>query len=86
MAGRARDVLDILLIELLGRLDVKKVRSAAEQVFEERATHTFPPTVQIVEEWKPELEVLAKELGYPTTSATEIEASFRVFVESLAKA
>jgi hypothetical protein len=45
-AGCARDVLDILLIELLGKLDVKRVRAAAEQVFEERATHAFPPTVQ----------------------------------------
>ena len=85
-AGRARDVLDILLIELLGKLDVKKVRAAAEQVFEERATHAFPPTVQIAAEWKPELEVLAKELGYPATLATEIESRFGVFVDLLAKA
>lgn len=63
-AGRARDVLDILLIDLLDKLDVKAVRAAAEQVFAERATHDFPPTVQIAAEWQPELEVLAKELGY----------------------
>jgi hypothetical protein len=61
------------LIDMLGKLDAKKVRAAAEQVFEERATHAFPPTVKIAAEWKPELEVLAKELGYSTTSATEIE-------------
>jgi hypothetical protein len=29
---------------------------------------------------------MAKELGYPSTSATEIEARFRTFVELLAKA
>jgi hypothetical protein len=85
-AGRARDVLDILLIDMLGRLDAKKVRAAAELVFEERATHAFPPTVQIAGEWKPELEVLAKELGYSTTSATEIESRFGTFVNLLAKA
>jgi len=85
-AGRARDVLDILLIDLLGKLDVKAVRAAAEQVFAERATHDFPPTLQIAEDWQPELEVLAKELGYSTTSATEIESRFRVFVDLLAKA
>ena len=85
-AGRARDVLDILLIDMLGKLDAKKVRAAAEQVFEERATHAFPPNVQIAAEWKPELEVLAKELGYSTTSATEIESRFEVFVDLLAKA
>ena len=84
-AGRARDVLDILLIDMLGKLDAKKVRAAAEQVFEERATHAFPPTVQIAAEWQPELEVLAKDLGYPMTSATEIEARFRAFVVLLAR-
>jgi Nucleotidyl transferase AbiEii toxin, Type IV TA system len=84
--GRARDVLDILLIDLLGKLDVNAVRAAARQVFSERATHEFPPTVQIVEEWRSELEVLAEELCYPTTSAIEIEARFRAFVDSLAQA
>jgi hypothetical protein len=44
---------------MLGKLDAKKVRAAAEQVFKERATHAFPLTVQIAAEWKPELEVLA---------------------------
>jgi hypothetical protein len=75
-AGRARDVLDILLIDLLGKLDVKAVRAAAQQVFSERATHEFPPIIQIAAEWQPELEVLA----------TEIEARFRAFVELLAQA
>jgi len=70
----------------LGKLDVKAVRAAAEGVFAERATHDSPPTVKIAAEWKPELEVLAKELGYPTTSASEIEARFRSFVGLLAKA
>ncbi|MEO8737097.1 MAG: hypothetical protein ABI380_11205, partial [Edaphobacter sp.] len=41
------------------------VRVAADGVFAERATHAFPPTVQIAAKWQPELEVLAKELGYP---------------------
>ena len=55
-------------------------------MFEERATHDFPPTFQIAAEWKAELEVLAKELGYSTTSATEIESRFRGFVDWMAKA
>jgi hypothetical protein len=84
--GRARDVLDILLIDLLGKLDVRAVRAAAEHVFIQRATHGFPPPIQIPAEWKPELEVLAKELGYPATSAAEIEARFRTFVDMVANA
>jgi hypothetical protein len=82
--GRARDVLDILLIDLLGKLDITAVRAAAEQAFAQRATHDFPPSIRIPAEWQPELEVLAKELGYPSTSALEIEARFRAFVDGMA--
>jgi hypothetical protein len=84
--GRARDVLDILLIDLLGKLDVTAVRAAAEQVFAQRATHDFPPVIRIPAEWQPELEALAKELGYPAVSAVEIEARFRTFVDVVARA
>jgi hypothetical protein len=73
----ARDVLDILSIDMLGKLNVKKVGAAAERVFEEPATRAFSPTVQIAGQCKPELELLAKELGYSTTSTTEIEVTLR---------
>lgn len=81
--GRARDVLDILLIELLGKLDVPAVRDAAKKVFAARATHAFPPAIQIPNEWRLELEALARDLGYPVSSATEIEVRFRDFVVRL---
>ena len=84
--GRARDVLDILLIDMLGRLDMTAVRAAAEEVFAQRATHDFPPVFHIPPEWQPELEVLARELGYPASSAAEIEARFRTFVGSVTSA
>jgi hypothetical protein len=84
--GRARDVLDILLIDLLGKIDLMAVRAATQHVFAQRATHDFPPVVQIPAEWKPELEALAKELGYPATSAEEIEARFRNCVNKIASA
>lgn len=84
--GRARDVLDILLIDLLGKTNAVAVRAAAELVFEQRATHRFPPQIKLPEDWKPELEALAKELGYPATAAAEIELRFRNLVDSIAKA
>jgi hypothetical protein len=84
--GRARDVLDILLIDTLAKLDVKTVRAAAEQVFAQRATHEFPPSTRIPIEWKPELESLALDLGYPATSAAEIEARFGAFVDRISNA
>jgi hypothetical protein len=84
--GRARDVLDILLIDLLGKMDAIAVRVSAEHVFSQRATHNFPPVIEIPADWKPELEALAKELGYPATSAPEIETRFRICVDRTASA
>jgi hypothetical protein len=84
--GRARDILDILLIDLLGKLDYAMVRAAAEAVFAERATHAFPPDTAIPPGWRAEVQSLAKELGYPMTDPDEIELKFRTIVQSIAKA
>jgi len=82
-AGRARDVLDILLVETLGSLDYHRVFAAARQVFFERATHSFPPAFKLPAEWRPELESLAVQLGFPQTSADEIEDQFLKILERL---
>ncbi len=84
--GRARDVLDVLLMELLGKLDYAKVRTAAEAVFTQRAMHTFPPNTAIPASWRAELQALAKELGYPVTDPDEIELRFRTIVQKIEKA
>jgi hypothetical protein len=84
--GRARDILDILLMDLLGKLDYAKVRVAAEAVFVQRATHTFPPSTAIPPSWRAELQTLAKELGYPVTDPDEIELKFRTIVQTIEKA
>jgi hypothetical protein len=52
-AGRARDVLDILLIDALGQLNYAATADAARRVFAERATHTFPPGFAMLPEWWP---------------------------------
>lgn len=83
--GRARDILDILLIDLLGKLDYAKVRAAAEAVFTQRATHAFPPDTVIPPSWRAELQSLAQELGYPITDPGEIELKFRTIVQSIGK-
>lgn len=82
-AGRARDILDILLIDMLGQLDYRGVAQAAQRVFAIRATHPFPPSVSINAQWKLELEALAIDLGFPHTHAEEIEDLFRNFVSKL---
>lgn len=75
-AGRARDVLDILLIDSLGQLDYAAAADAARHVFSERATHPFPPLFAMPPEWRPELEAMAHELGFALTASAEIERRF----------
>jgi len=84
-AGRARDVLDILLIDTLGKLDYPATADAARRVFEERATHAFPPEFVMPPEWRPELEALAAELDFPLTAASAIEQRFLEVIEMLAQ-
>jgi hypothetical protein len=62
-ARTARDVLDILLVDMLGQLDYALTRTAAERIFAERATHAFPPSAALPAEWRRELENLAQDLG-----------------------
>ncbi len=83
---RARDVLDILLVEMLGKLDSARTRVAAEWIFMERATHAFPPSAALPAEWRRELENMARELGYPATNAEGIEAKFVAVVQVIATA
>ena len=83
---RARDVLDILLVDMLGKLDYVRTRAAAERIFLERETHAFPPSAQLPVEWRRELENLAQELGDPASDAEGIEAKFAAVVQAIATA
>jgi hypothetical protein len=83
---RASDVLDVLLLDMLGHLDYQRAWVAAERVFAERATHAFPPSAVLPAEWRRELEASAQELGYRTTKAAEIEAEFAGVIQRIATA
>lgn len=85
-AGRARDVLDIVLVDVVGELDYAAVAEACQRVFTERATHNFPPPAVIPPEWKPELEALARELDFLLKATSEIEQRFRQIVYDIARA
>ena len=85
-AGRARDVLDILLIDAFGQLNYAETAQAVLCVFEARATHAFPPTFAMPPEWRPELESLAIELGFPLSTAGEIEVRFREVIQLMERA
>ena len=81
---RARDILNILVVDMLGQLD--RVRAAAERIFGERNTHPFPPETILPAEWHVELETLAAELGYCTTKAAEIQKEFTNLVAAIGSA
>ncbi|WP_180541693.1 nucleotidyl transferase AbiEii/AbiGii toxin family protein [Nevskia soli] len=83
---RARDVLDILLIETLGQLNYPAALAAALRVFDERGTHEFPPDFIMPALWRPELEALAAQLSFPVAGAAEIETAFRETVRRIATA
>lgn len=85
-AGRARDVLDILLVEMLQSLDYARAADAAQSVFAARATHPFPPAFNMPAEWRPEIEALAAQLGMAETRAAQIEERFRTVLQRIAEA
>lgn len=82
-AGRARDILDILLIDSLGRLDYAQTRITVERVFAERATHQLPHIFKIPATWRLELESLASTLHSPVRSADQIARKFQTVLEQL---
>lgn len=82
-AGRARDALDILLIDTLGKLDYARTRDAVERIFKERATHQLPKTFVIPAAWRPELESLAFSLQSPLKKADDISREFGAILERL---
>jgi len=81
---RARDVLDILLIETLGQLDYTAALVSARRDFRERATHDFPPQFVVPPTWRPELEAVAEQLGFPVFAARDIERMFQETIQRIA--
>lgn len=82
-AGRARDILDILLIDSLGRLNYPQTRTAVERVFKERGTHQLPQTFEIPATWRLELDSLASSLHSPIQGADQIARKFIAILEQL---
>jgi len=82
MENRARDILDIVLIDLLGQLDAKKTQISCIRVFEQRGVHSWPPQSEIPPAWKVELAALAVTQALPFASSDEIIAAFmKIFTE-----
>lgn len=84
--NRARDILDVLLIELLGQADPVGVRAAAVRLFAAEGAVWPPESVLYPKGWRDTLEALALELGYPVRDATGIISAFEQMVALIASA
>lgn len=82
-AGRARDILDILLIDSLGQLDYAKAQIAVGRVFAERGTHLLPAAFDLPPAWRLELESLASLLHSPVQSADQIASRFQSVLDRI---
>ncbi len=83
--NRARDILDTLLIDMLGQVDYREARLAAERTFAERGTHLWPPDAMVYPQaWLDTLRALAGECGFPVTNPSDIVIQFQRLVGSVA--
>lgn len=84
--NRARDIIDIVFLDMLDQLDVNAVQLACTRVFEQRATHAWPPPIEIPPAWKVELGSLAITQGLPLTTSEEIITAFLSVYENIIRA
>lgn len=76
-ADRGRDLIDLLLLELLDEFDPASVASIAERVFEECGTHPWPPAhIDYPDQWRRTMEAVAEDLNHPLKSADLIIRAF----------
>jgi hypothetical protein len=81
--NRARDILDVVFLDMLGQLDPKAVQSACIRVFEQRAEHAWPPSIEIPPAWRVELSSLAAEQALPFATGDEVVAAFTHIYERI---
>lgn len=84
--NRARDIVDIVLLDMLGQLDPKSVQAACIRIFEQRAEHEWPPAIEAPPAWRIELESLAAQQHLPFTTADAILAAFTRIFETVVHA
>jgi Nucleotidyl transferase AbiEii toxin, Type IV TA system len=80
---RARDVLDVLLLQRV-EIDHAAVRAACEGIFAERATHAWPIySFDFPPAWRGTLTELAREVRYNTDDVSVIETRFNSYLAQL---
>lgn len=81
--NRARDILDIVFLEMLGQVDPKAVQAACVRIFEQRAEHAWPPSVEVPPAWRVELASLAAEQALSFKTGDDVVAAFMGILESI---
>jgi hypothetical protein len=82
--NRARDIVDVALLDSLGQIDNEALRDAAEALFASRAEHAWPPGVpEYPESWTSTITVLAEDLGFDDGAAAIVHRFRAVITRSL---
>ena len=64
-------------------VDYRGLRTACEAVFRTRATHDWPPRLEIPEHWSEPFARLARDLELPASDAGAAMVRVRAFVERI---
>ncbi len=79
---RFKDLIDVLLMAPLVT-DYPGLRKACEAVFLTRATHEWPPVLEVPMRWVEPFAELARDLDLPVRDADEAIERVRSFVERI---
>ena len=71
---------------MLGQLDPKAVQLACIRVFEQRAEHAWPPSIDVAPAWRVELASLAAEQALPFATGEAVVAGFMSIYERIVEA
>lgn len=72
---RAHDLMDLLLArDLLGDVELRRVRQACVAIFGNRATHDWPPDVTVYPSWPATFAKLAEEEDFPVSDVEDAAA------------
>ena len=71
--NRPRDLIDILLLDDQLARDDDKLLAAVEEVFRERNTHAWPPTVELRDGWRTTIEALLRDNNIDLTAGQIVD-------------
>jgi hypothetical protein len=79
---RVHDLIDLQLMEGLIE-DYGRVNAACIEVFDLRATHSWPPTLSIEPTWPDTYRQLAAELSFPTEDIVDASARVQALIDAI---